>query len=149
MTDPIRLTLAPQIDDNIGGAWWPYTASMARELPALIERLHEPLGEIVDISINWTALQGVPNLDQFGRSGTVLLPGQEARPHRVMTVTGSRAHAHLLIVPSDTTKGLAVLVLRCAADLPVLATHQHTDTFRAAESIVRTARAQHAESAVV
>ena len=73
---------------------------MARELPALIERLHEPLGEVVDISINWTALQGVPNLDQLGRSGTVLLPGQEARPHRVMTVTGSRARAHLLIVPS-------------------------------------------------
>ena len=149
MTDSIRLTLAPRIDDNICGAWWPYSAAMARELPGLIARLHEPLGQVGDIEINWSSLHGMPNLDQFGRSGIAPLPGQRTTRHRVMTVSGAQSRAHLLIVPSGTTKALAVMVLRCAADLPVLATHQHTDTFRAAESIVGAARAQHAASSTV
>ena len=142
------MTLAAEFGDNISGAWWPYTASMARELPDLIERLHEPLGQVVDIDINWSALQGVPNLDALGRKGAVPLPGQEVRRHRVMTLTGTTARTHLLIVPPDTTKGLAVMVLRCAADLPVLAIHQDTDAFRTAEEIVRVARAQHAATTV-
>jgi hypothetical protein len=148
LTDPIRMTLTPKIGDNISGAWWPYTAAMARELPGLIERLHEPLGQVIGIDINWSSLQGVPNLDALARNA-VPLPGQEARRHRVMTVTGTVARAHLLIVPSETTKGLAVMVLRCAADLPVLATHQDTNAFRTAESIVRAARAQHATATAV
>ena len=36
----------------------PYTASVAHELPGLIEALHGALGEIVDISINWSATEG-------------------------------------------------------------------------------------------
>ena len=149
MTDPIRMTLAPEVGDTICGAWWPYTASMARELPGLIERLHEPLGQVADIDINWSSLHGVPNFDALGRRGAVPLPGQETRRHRVMTLTGTVARTHLLIVPSDTTKGLAVMVLRCAADLPVLTMHQNTDAFRTAEAIVRAARAQQAASTVV
>ena len=148
MTDPIRLTLASPLDDTIGGAWWPYSPSIARELPGLIERLREPLGQVLDLGINWTPLQGVLNLDQFGRNGITSLTGHEARHHRVITVTGTLTQAHLLVVPSDTTRGLAVMVLRCAANLPVRATHQHTNAFRTAELIVGTARAQHATSAI-
>jgi Family of unknown function (DUF5994) len=109
----------------------------------LIDALHEPLGQVEDISVNWSSLEGVPDLDSLSRRGAIPLPSQESRHHRVMTITGDVAQAHLLIVPSDTTKGLAVMLLRCAADLPVMAAHQDTDVYRAAESIVRAARAQH------
>lgn len=148
MSDPIRLTLAPDLHDGIGGAWWPYTPSMARELPGLIEALREPLGEIIDIGVNWSSLQRVPDLDQLSRSGAVPLPGQETRRHRVMSVTGTLARTNLLIVPSDTTKGLAVMVLRHAARLPILEIHQQSSVFRAAESLVRAARAQHSANAM-
>ena len=47
---PVRLALAQQLGAEIDGAWWPYTASVAGELPGLIEALRPPLGEIVDIS---------------------------------------------------------------------------------------------------
>jgi Family of unknown function (DUF5994) len=143
LTGPVRLTLGPELRDAIGGAWWPYTSSMARELPGLIDALREPLGEVIDIGVNWSSLERVPDLDQLSRSGAVPLPGQETRHHRVMTVTGSTAQVHLLIVPSDTTKGLAVMILRTAAQLPILAIHQHTDAFRTAATIVQAARAQH------
>ena len=55
---PVRLALAPQLGSDIDGAWWPHTGVVARELPELIEVLHKPLGEIVDICINWSAGQG-------------------------------------------------------------------------------------------
>lgn len=142
MTVPIRLTLAPAFGGEIFGAWWPYTTSIARELPALIDALCEPLGKVIDISVNWSALEGVPDLDELSRRAAVPLPHQQPRHHRVMTVTGGLARASLLIVPSDTTKGLAVMVLRCAADLPVQQAHQRTSVYRAAESIVSAARNQ-------
>jgi hypothetical protein len=146
-SEQVRLTYSVELAEEVNGAWWPYTPSMARELPLLIEALHEPLGEVVDIAVNWSSLQRVPDLDQLSRSGAVPLPGQETRHHRVMTITGTRAKANLLIVPSDTTKSLAVMLLRRAADLPILAIHQHTSAFRTAESIVRAARAQCAANA--
>jgi Family of unknown function (DUF5994) len=55
---PVRLALAERLGADIDGAWWPHTASVAHELPGLIEALHGPLGEIVDISINWSATEG-------------------------------------------------------------------------------------------
>lgn len=142
--EPVRLTFAPEIRDDVNGAWWPYSASMARELPQLIQALGERVGEVVDISVNWSSLDRVPDLDQLSRRGAIPLPGQETRHHRVMSVTGTTAQANLLIVPSDTTKGLAVMVLRRAADLPVRPMHQDTDAYRTAETIVRAARAQRA-----
>jgi hypothetical protein len=64
-----------------------------------------------------------------------------------MAVTGSRAEAHLLVVPSRTSIALAVMLLRQAADLPVLLEHQHTTAFHTAGVIVRAARTQNAPTA--
>ena len=51
LASPVRLTLTSHIGDDVDGAWWPHTACVARELPELIEALHEPVGEIIDISV--------------------------------------------------------------------------------------------------
>jgi hypothetical protein len=143
----VRLTLAPQLGEGLDGAWWPYTASVARELPELIEALHKLLGEVVDISVNWSSLEGVPDLNALTHRGIAVLPGQAVRPQRVMTVTGSKARANLLVIPSRTSRVLAVMVLRQAAGLPILPMHLDTAECKAADEIVCAARAEAAQRA--
>lgn len=58
------------------------------------------------------------------------------------TVTGSRAPTTLLVVPSRTSPALATMVLRHAAALPIQARYLDSANYRAAEDIVRAARAE-------
>ncbi len=139
----IRLTLVSELGGALDGAWWPYTSSVAKELPELIEALERPLGQIVDIGVNWSPLEGVPDLDSLNYRGNAAVRSRTTRPQRVMTVTGSRACARLLVVPCRTSTALAVMLLRRAAGLAVFSVHQETDAFRAAEDIVCAARAEH------
>ncbi len=139
--NPIRLTLACELGGDIDGAWWPYTAAEARELPELIDALREPLGEVIDIGVNWSPLDGVPDLDALSRVAAI--PGHQAVRHqRVMTVTGSLAQVKLLVIPLRTSRALAVMLLRQAAALPILPMHLDTPACRAADDIVRAARAE-------
>jgi uncharacterized protein DUF5994 len=141
---PVRFTLTPQPGSGLDGAWWPHTVSIARELSDLTDAVREPLGEVIDIGVNWSPLQGVPNLDLLNSRVGPGMPGADSRHLRIMTITGSRARADLLVVPCGTSIALAVMLLRQAADLPVMHAHQHTTAFHTAGSIVRAARAQHA-----
>jgi hypothetical protein len=141
LASPVRLTLACKLGGAIDGAWWPYTASEARELPELIDALRDLVGEVIDIGVNWSPLDGVPDLDSLTRIAAI--PGHQAVRHqRVMTVTGSRAQVKLLVIPLRTSRALAVMVLRQAAALPILPMHLGTAACRAAEDIVRAARAE-------
>jgi Family of unknown function (DUF5994) len=146
LASPTRLTLASVLGhDDLDGAWWPHTTSIARELPELINALDDRLGQIIDIGVNWSAFDGALDLDSLTRHGVDLIPGSKVRHQRVMTVTGSDARANLLVVPSRTTTALAVMVLRQAADLPILSSHLGTPAYRAADHIVRAARAECAQ----
>ena len=146
LSSPVRFTLASELGDGLDGAWWPHTASIARELPDLIEALRERLGQIIDIGLNWSPLEGVPDLDLLNRRGVAATPGRETRRFRVMTLTGSDARANLLVVPCRTSTALAIMLLRQAADLPVMYAHQHTSAFETAGVIVAAARGQDAPS---
>jgi hypothetical protein len=141
---PCRLTLASELGRGLDGAWWPHTTSIARELPDLIDALESSLGQVVDIGINWSPFEGVPDLDLLNRRGVAATPGRESRRLRVMEVAGTTARASLLVVPFRTTTALAVMLLRQAADLPVLYAHQCTTAFQTADAIVRAAREQKA-----
>jgi hypothetical protein len=135
--------LATELGSGLDGGWWPYTASVARELPELIETLQRPLGDVVDICVNWSSLAGVPDLDSLFHRGNAVVPGQDARRmQRIITVTGDRATARLLVVPWRTSTALAVMLLRRAARLPIMSDHVHTDAFRIADGIVRAACGQ-------
>jgi Family of unknown function (DUF5994) len=142
LASPTRLTLASALGDDLNGAWWPHTASIARELPELIDALRESLGQVVDIAVNWSAFEGALDLDSLTRRGIDATPGWKERHQRVMTVTGNHARANLLVVPARTTTALAVMVLRQAAGLPILDRHVDTPAYRAAGDIVRAARAE-------
>jgi hypothetical protein len=134
--------LASTLGSGLDGAWWPYTASMARELSDLAEALRGPLGQVVDIGVNWSPLQGVADLDSLNRGVVAAVPGRDSRRLRIMTITGTTEKAHLLVVPCRTSIALAVMLLRQCADLPVLFAHQNTPAFHSASAIVRTARTQ-------
>jgi uncharacterized protein DUF5994 len=140
---PVRFTLTSTLGSGLDGAWWPYTVSIARELPDLTDAVCAPLGKVVDIAVNWSPLQGVADLDSLGRRRLPAGYDGDSRHLRVMTITGSRAKADLLVVPCGTSRALAVMLLRQAADLPVVSAHQHTTAFQTADLIVRAARAQH------
>lgn len=129
-----RLTLAPDLGQDIDGGWWLRTTQVSRELSAMVTVLEERLGGIIDIKVNWS-VDGPPNLTFYGG---------ECKQPPVMAVCGNLARANLLIVSSRTAAALAVMVLRQAACLPVDRVHLDTDAFKIAEAVVRAARTQRA-----
>lgn len=141
---PVRISLARVLGGDIDGAWWPHSASVSGELPELIGALHRPLGEIVDIKINWSATDAMPDLDSMG-SDARSMPRWRARRQRLMVINGTRGHVTLLVIPHITTPALGSMVLRLSADIPVSAARQASRVFETADRIVRAA---HAESAL-
>jgi hypothetical protein len=143
LASPVRLTLAIELGEGLDGAWWPHTASVARELPELIGALSARLGEIFDISVNWSSLEGCPELDAVNRA-SMADPVRITRHQRLMMITGSQASANLLVVPCRTSSALAAMVLRQAATLNIVHAERDTEAFRIADDIVRAARAESA-----
>jgi uncharacterized protein DUF5994 len=143
---PVRLALAIELGKDLDGGWWPNTASVARELPELIDALSRRLGHVIDISVNWSSLEGSPVPDPVTGARTAD-PGRRVSHQRLMRVTGSQASANLLVVPCWTNSGLAAMVLRQAAALPIMPAERDTQAFRTADDIVRAARAESAQCA--
>jgi Family of unknown function (DUF5994) len=138
--DPIRLCVARELGDGIDGAWWPRADRIANELPNLIAALTPLLGQIAAINLNWTPLQRPPELNW---------PGWEGKRQHVITVKGSDACAHLLIIPYTTYGALALMVLRRAAGLPIAAADRDKPAFVTAGSILRAAQQQHATTSAI
>jgi hypothetical protein len=130
---PVRLTLASGLGNDIDGAWWPRTGLISRELPELVSILEVRLGQVIDINVNWSSLQRQPDLNWAWWQGI--------RPH-IMTISGHDARAKILIVPYRTGTALAVMLLRRAAGLSVLAVHRDSRAFLTAECIIRAAKGE-------
>jgi hypothetical protein len=140
---PVRLSLASQLGADIDGAWWPHTASVARELPELIGVLHAPLGEIVDICINWSATDGPLDLNAIV-TGTRSIDRPGPRRPRLMVVEGRGACAKLLVVPYMTSQTLGAMVMRCAAGLPAFHADRDSQLLETAHSVMSAAKAESA-----
>lgn len=141
MARPVRLALAKQLGSDIDGAWWPHTASVADELPGLIEALHGRLGEIIDICINWSAIDGPLDLNELVPRASIRT---RHRRQRLMVITGRQYCAKLLVVPHMTSLGLGAMVMRCAAGRPVSESQRDTQLFRTADDVMRAAFAESA-----
>ncbi|WP_244307464.1 DUF5994 family protein [Mycobacterium ostraviense] len=141
VASPVRLTLATDLGAPLDGGWWPHKASIAQELPDLIDALSTRLGDIAAISINWSSVAGSADLDLLNCM-RMANPGGIIGHQRLMRVTGVETSANLLVVPCRTSPALAIMVLRQAATLPIMPVERNTQAFRAGESIVRAARAQ-------
>jgi hypothetical protein len=101
------------------------------------------LGEIFDISVNCSSLEGCPDLDAVKRA-SMANPVRVISHQRLMMVTGSRCSANLLVVPCRTSRTLAVMVLRHAATLDIAHAERDTEAFWIADDVVRAARAESA-----
>ena len=128
---PVRLTLCEQLGRRVDGAWWPHSNRLATELPELVSVLHGRLGDVVDISVNWSLSENLPDLNSRH--------WQNKHQH-LMAITGRDASANLLVIPSLTPGALAGLLLRIAAGLPLSTAHQATPLFRTAAEIIDAAR---------
>lgn len=131
--DPIRLSVARQLGRAIDGAWWPRADRITNELPTLVAALTPLLGDITSITVNWPPLQRPPELNWSG---------WERKPQHVMAVRGDDASVNLLVVSYTTHSALALMVLRCAANLPVEPRDRLKPAFLTADSILRAALRQ-------
>ena len=133
--------LAFELGDDIDGAWWPHTSSVARELPDLIDALRQPLGDIVDISVNWSPLDGAPDLNALNHRGNAAVrcgnpPSTRHDHHRQSRARDSWS---CRVRPHSARRHVAASSRRWR----LLGMHQDTHAFRTAEDIVLAARAEH------
>ena len=142
MARPVRLALAKQLGADIDGAWWPYSGSLADELPGLIEALHRTLGEIVDICVNWSATEGPRELYEIAASARSLEAGKR-RHQRLMVVEGRIATAKLLVVPHMTSQLLGLMMMRFAAARPV-SNSQDSQMYAICDSVMQGAQIESA-----
>ncbi len=131
--NPLRLSVAHELGRDIDGAWWPRADRITNELPNLVAVLTPLLGDITSINVNWSPLQRPPDLNW---------PVWEHKRQHVMTVSGEHACINLLIVSYATHSALALMVMRCAANLPVEAADRDKPAFLTAGSILRAAQQQ-------
>jgi hypothetical protein len=143
MARPVRLLLAGHLGADIDGAWWPHTGSVAAELPELIGVLHAPLGEIVDISINWSTTEGPVDFDSIITGARTMDRPGPRRP-RLMKVDGRDSSANLLVVPYMTAPNLGAMVMRCAAGLPAEHADRGSQLWETARTVMSVARAESA-----
>jgi|EndMetStandDraft_8_1072994.scaffolds.fasta_scaffold09543_4 hypothetical protein len=143
--NPVRLSLNASLGGEIDGAWWPRSPSLASELPDLVEVLHTPLGEIIDIDLNWSATAGMPILDSHFSTAMRAMRWNDER-QRIMIVVGRSGCARLLVIPHTTTQALGRMVMRRAATMPLVGDDHDVPEYAVADRVVRAARAQSASS---
>lgn len=131
--NPVRLSVARKLGRDIDGAWWPHADRITNELPNLVGALSSLLGDITVINVNWSTLQRPPDFNW---------PGWEHKLQHIMTLSGTHARANLLVISYTTRSALALMVMRCAANLPIEALDRDKPDFLTANSIVRMAQQQ-------
>lgn len=124
---------SPPVGRRHRQAWWPRADRITNELPGLVAALTPLLGDICSVNVNWPALQRPPDFNWHG---------WEHKRQHVMTFIGGEERVNLLIVPYATYSGLALMVLRRAAGLPVDAKDRDKPAFLTAGSILQAARQQ-------
>ncbi|AKC39122.1 Uncharacterised protein [Mycolicibacterium phlei] len=114
---PIRFTLGPRKTGRMNGAWWPQDDGfIARELSPLVEELSGHIGGVSEVSLNWKA--GSP---RSSMRSAAMPPSLTNRPfHWVVTLRGEHRTVRILMVPARTNRSLARLIMRLAAQMPLL-----------------------------
>lgn len=102
-----------------------------------------PLGEIVDIGINWSPTEGPVDLESIVTGARVIDRPGPRRP-RLMMVEGRTACAKLLVVPYMTSQNLGATVMRCAAGLSASLEERDSKLWDLAHSLMGIAKAESA-----
>ncbi|WP_275291749.1 DUF5994 family protein [Amycolatopsis sp. La24] len=100
----------------VDGGWWPASADLAAEVPALAAALAERIGPVWRVAFAVAAwLPAEPAIVSQGR--LVRLEGFRSQdPHVVHVTGGSMRRLTLLVVPAGTPLAVAASALAAAAD---------------------------------
>lgn len=136
---PVRLTVAAHLGSDIDGAWWPRGASLAAELTELVTALRPKLGDLTDIRVNWSAVEGPTDLHMMALGGAAIAASR--RP-RLLFALGTRARAKLLVIPSTTSVELGLMVMKVSAGLEVRHSEELSAPIRSAQRILLAAQTE-------
>jgi Family of unknown function (DUF5994) len=128
--NPIRVSVGRELGQSVDGAWWPRADRITNELPQLVAVLTPLVGGITG------------NLPHLQRPPDFNWPGWEGKKQHIMNIQGETACANLLVVAYATNSALALMVLRCAANLPIDVADRGKPAFQTADSILRAAHQQ-------
>jgi Family of unknown function (DUF5994) len=101
--------------DNVDGAWWPRTVSLAGELPGLITALST--GDVISrVSVNGHAWSDIPDrVAQRARPAVRVSWFMTLDPHVITLGRTTGPRIRLLVIPPAAAPGPARVLLRRAA----------------------------------
>ncbi|WP_086853487.1 DUF5994 family protein [Amycolatopsis kentuckyensis] len=112
----LRLKPVAPATGHVDGAWWPRTADLAADLPALLTALVTRLGRIDRVTYHLGDWPAAPRRVTFD-DGVVRLEGFRSQPPGSLTVIGWNRHrTTLLVVPPATSPEVAEHALTTAAE---------------------------------
>ncbi|KAB2807973.1 hypothetical protein F9L07_25220 [Pimelobacter simplex] len=118
---PLRIRIDGIASDSpLDGAWWPQSRDLQAECADLIDHLPEQHGRVARLLFSrpdWEAGQlPWPRAINAARGRVKIgsFPGDDT--HLMTLVLGSRARLQLLVIPSDTKRGVALTLMSQAAD---------------------------------
>ncbi|MFB9926723.1 DUF5994 family protein [Amycolatopsis halotolerans] len=101
---------------HVDGGWWPRSADLAAELPALAAALEARVGPLARVSYHLDAWGTAARKVRLG-DRIVRLEGFRATdPDTVQAIGTDSRRVSLLVVPPEAPGGVARAVLRSAAD---------------------------------
>lgn len=107
---------------HVDGGWWPRSADLAAELPALAAALASRVGPVARVTYHLDAWGTTARKVRLG-DRTVRLEGFRATDPDTVTVLGTDSRrVNLLVVPREVPGGAARAALRSAADGDSVAT---------------------------
>ncbi|GEB12593.1 DUF5994 family protein [Pimelobacter simplex] len=118
---PLRIRIDGIASDSpLDGAWWPQSSDLQAECADLIDHLPEQHGRVARLLFSrpdWEAGQLTwPRAINAARGRVKIgsFPGDDT--HLMTLVLNSRARLHLLVIPSETKRGVALTLMSQAAD---------------------------------
>ncbi|ORV93851.1 hypothetical protein AWC11_00455 [Mycobacterium interjectum] len=112
-----RLGLKPyrSASEHLDGAWWPRSANLADELPALVASLSERLGRVVMVGYRRNGWQGTPPLLEIAGDTIELLGFTSDEPATLIVLGEDGRHVTLHVIRPDTGEQAAREALQRAA----------------------------------
>jgi len=136
----LQLKPEPPASAQLDGVWWPRSMQLAIELPGLVARLSDRLGQVTMVGYHLDAWpETPPQVEIAGR--TVQLQGFSSNEPASVIVFGRDGHyLTLLVVPSDVSDEIAREELDAASQLADVSVAVNDEAERAAaQSLIEVA----------
>lgn len=112
-----RLQLKPSAatTEHVDGAWWPRSASLSTELPALLEALSDRLDRVVLVGYHVSGWQEAPAQVEYDGRPVRLDEFRSDAPHTLLLIGTDGQRIALLVVAANTPQATAHRMLLTAS----------------------------------